>query len=157
MSRIIILFVLVMSLLVTSCSSPLTPEPLKTSVPSPAAAGNEWMIKMTHSGGIMGLSRSIEISSDGKYTVTDTRANKTVTAELTANELAKLNKIVSESKFASTTKPQPSSCADCFVYSLDVQLNGKKFTCQADDITLSSSGLESLVTYLRDLMNSELK
>jgi hypothetical protein len=157
MSRSFFLFVFLTTLFITGCSSLLTPEPLKTSLPSPEAPGNEWAIKMTHSGGIMGLSRSIDISSDGKYTATDNRAKKTITGNLTANELSKLNKIVYESKFESATKPQQSGCADCFIYSLEMQLNGKKVAYQADDITLSSSELVILVTYLRDLMDRALK
>ena len=42
----------------------------------------------------MGLSRSIEISSDGKFTVVDERANKTITGELSADELSKINEQV---------------------------------------------------------------
>ena len=105
----------------------------------------------------MGVSRSIEISSDGKYVVADERANKTITGELTVNELSKLNKIVSDSNFASPTKPQKSSCADCFIYGIEMQVNGKKVVYQMDDITLSASGFESLVIFLRDLMDSALK
>ena len=159
MTRNISLFLLLMTVLITGCStfSTSTPIPLSTSLPTPKATENEWMIKMTHSGGIMGVSRSIEVSSDGKYIVADERANKTITGELTVNELSKLNKIVSDSNFASPTKPQKSSCADCFIYGIETQVNGKKVVYQMDDITLSASGLESLVIYLRDLMDSALK
>ena len=159
MTRNIFLFALLMTVLITSCStfSTSAPIPLNTSLPTPKATENEWMIKMTHSGGIMGVSRSIEISSDGKYVVADERANKTITGELTANELSKLNKIFSDSNFASTTKPQKSNCADCFIYGIETRVNGKKVVYQVDDVTLSASGLESLVIYLRDLMDSALK
>ena len=159
MTRNIFLFVLLMTVLITSCStfSTSTPIPLNTSLPTPKVTENEWTIKMTHSGGIMGVSRSIEISSDGKYTVADEMAEKTISRELTANELSKLNKIVSDSNFASTTKPQKSSCADCFIYGIEMQVNGKKVVYQVDDVTLSASGLEPLVTYLRDLMDKALQ
>ena len=159
MSRTIYLFALLMTVLITGCSSfsPSTPIPLNTSLPTPKAAEAEWTIKMTHSGGIMGVARSIEISSDGKYTVADEMTDKTITGELTANELSKINGIVSDSNFSSATKPQRSSCADCFIYGIETQVNGKKVVYQVDDVTLSASGLEPLVTYLRDLMDKALQ
>jgi len=157
MSRTVYLLVLLAALLITGCSLSLAPDPLKTSLPTPIALESEWTINMAHSGGIMGVSRSIQISSNGKYTVTDHRTATTMTGELTGNELSKLNKIVSESNFESTERDQPSVCADCFIYSFEIQSNGKIFTCQADDITLPSSGLETLAIYLRDLMDKALK
>jgi hypothetical protein len=157
MSRSVILFALLITLLIPGCSSSLTPEPLKTSLPSPENPANEWSIKMVQSGGIVGLSRSIEISSTGKYKIMDERANKTITGELAASELSKLSKIVSNSKFASTAKLQPSGCADCFIYNLETQMNGKKFVDQADSVTLSASGLETLVIYLQGQMEKALK
>jgi hypothetical protein len=95
MSRSVILFALLITLLIPGCSSSLTPEALQTSLPSPENPANEWSIKMVQSGGIVGLSRSIEISSTGKYKIMDERANKTITGELAASELSKLSKIVS--------------------------------------------------------------
>lgn len=156
MPRTILLFVLLVALLNTGCSS-LTPEPLKTSQPSPQSPKNEWTIKMTHSGGIMGLSRSIEISSDGAYVVTDNVANETITGKLPASELSKLSGIVSDTRFASTAKSLQSGCADCFIYTLETEVNGKNISYQADDTTLKSSGFESLVIYLQDLMDEALR
>jgi hypothetical protein len=112
---------------------------------------------MTQSGGIMGLSRSIEVSSDGNYTVVDERANRTVTGELTANELAELNELVVTSNYVPATKPDGSVCADCFVYDLEAQVNGEKLSVRLNDFTLPNSGLEPLVTYLLDLMDTSLK
>jgi hypothetical protein len=36
-------------------------------------------------------------------------------------------------------------------------MNGKKFVDQADSVTLSASGLETLVIYLQDQMDKVLK
>ena len=47
--------------------NPETETPTSTSLP---ILSGDWKIKMTHSGGIMGLLRSVEVSADGKYTVT---------------------------------------------------------------------------------------
>ena len=162
MPRIVFLLLFV-SLLVAGCMSPLTPEPLKTPTSEKPIASNlpasnsEWVIKMTHSGGIMGLSRSIEISADGKFTVVDKRANKTMNGELSAVELSKVRELISSSKYVSPGKPNGMVCADCFIYDLEVRADGEKFAVQLNDISLPDSGLEPLVTQLRELIDKALK
>lgn len=157
MLRTIFLYVLSITLLITGCGPASIPEPLNTPTTKPSAPGNDWTIKMTQSGGIMGRSRSIEVSSEGKYTVVDDRANETVTGELTTNELSELNKLVMTSNYVPATKPNGTGCADCFVYDLEVQVNGEKFSIQLNDVSLPNSGLEPLVNFLRDMMDTVLK
>jgi len=162
MLRSIFLFVLLIPLLIAGCGRSVTPEPLKTpTLESPAsnppAVSGEWTISMTHSGGIMGLMRSIEILSNGKYTVSDERANKTITKELSANGLSKLQEIVSNTEYITPERSLPSGCADCFIYNLEIKGSGKKFAVQVDDISLPNSGMETLIMYLRDLMDAALK
>ena len=154
MTRTVFLCALLISLLLAGCKPAATPEP---PVFTPPALNGEWTIKMNHSGGIMGLSRSIEASSDGKFTVTDERANKTITEELTAKELSELNKQVMDYKFIPVSRPNGMGCADCFIYALKIQAGEKIFSVQLNDISLPSSGLESLVSHLRGLIDAALK
>ena len=162
MPRIVFLLFLV-SLLVAGCMQSPTPEPFKTPTSAKPITSNlptsngEWMIKMTHSGGIMGLSRSIEISADGKFTVVDKRANKTMSGELSAVELSKVKELISSSEYVAPTGPNGMVCADCFIYDLEVRADGEKFAVQLSDISLPDSGLEPLVNYLRDLIDTTLK
>ena len=161
MKRSIFLYVFFITLLITGCSAS-TPEPLIKSTPEsprpnlPSLDGN-WKIKMTHSGGIMGLARSIEVLSDGKYTVIDERASKTITSELTADELSKLKEQVASSEYIPASQPDGRGCADCFIYDLEIQAGGEKFNIQLNDINLPTSGLGTLVTHLRGLIESVLK
>ena len=162
MPRTIFLYLLLIILLIAGCSPLSTPEPFKTPITEAQASAlpaldGDWTVKMTHSGGIMGLSRSIEISSDGNFTVVDERANKTVTGELSADELSKINEQVLSAEYIPAVKPDGMGCADCFIYDLEIQENGKKFAVQLNDISLPNSGLESLVTQLRGLIETTLK
>jgi hypothetical protein len=162
MPRTIFLYAFLASLLITGCGSSATLGPLNTpaaeqSASSLPALDGEWMIKLTQSGGFMGLSRSIEISSGGKFTIMDEKINKKVTGEFPADELSAINKLVSSSKYIAPAKSDGMSCADCFIYDLEIQGNGEKFTAQLNDISLPNSGLESLVTHLRGLIETNLK
>lgn len=137
------------ALLVSGCK-----EAQPTVLYTPPALAQEWSVKMTQSGGIMGLLRNIEAASDGKFTVNDERAGTTVTGELTDGKLAELQRLVTEMTF---TAPEiPAVCADCFVYEVQIESGGKKMIAQADDISLPDSGMEALVEFLRGIMDSAL-
>jgi hypothetical protein len=157
MPRTIFLYVLLIGLFTMGCGLITMPEPLKTPTVKAPALDGEWTINMAHTGGIMGLSRSIKVSSDGKFTVIDERANKTVTGELSADELSKLQEQASTFAYTPPTPPDGLICADCFIYTLEIQGSGENFSVQLNDISLPNSGLESLVIYLRNLIDIKLK
>ncbi len=147
MVRLLICLTLLGTMFVSGCTTAPTPEPL----PAPE---NEWTIKMVHSGGIMGLSRSIEISSNGAYVVIDERAQQKEQGQLSDEELASLSEQVASLKYSPSSTP--SGCADCFIYDLEISGTGKPFRAQVDDITLQGSGLGPLVMELRSILDREL-
>lgn len=147
--------------ILAACAPPSTLTPLATPARAteqalPALEG-KWIVKLTHSGGIMGLMRWIEISSDGKFIVTDERADETVKGRLSNQELTELKGIIVESRYQASPAPEGTICADCFLYDLEIQSAGKSFQVQLNDLTLPQSGLEPLVTYLRSLLEETLK
>ena len=170
MPRTVFLYAFLITLLAVGCrlfSAPELPntsmpvplntpktEPLKSKLP---ALDSVWTIRMKHSGGIMGLSRSIEISSDGKFTVVDERTNKTITGEYSFDELSKIKEQVSTSEYIAESEPNSMACADCFIYDLEIQGDGRKFSAQLNDISLPNSGLKPLVDHLRGLIDTALK
>ena len=154
MTRTILPFVLIIALLIAGCSSASTNTPAAT--PTLPAIGDEWTIKMTHSGGIMGLMRSIEVSSDGSYTVMDERNGKTVSGDLSANELAEFTGILNGMDFSAVGAPE-GFCADCFIYDIEIQSNEEKFMFRLNDLNLAESGMEDFVSSLRKIMDSALK
>lgn len=148
------LFILLFAMLVSGCSS-FSPTPVAT--PGPPEVDVSWTLRMDHSGGIMGLSRSIEISSDGKFTVSDERDNSTVEGQLSANELATLRDLLNSLKDIQVPATGRTTCADCFVYAIEFKDDGKSFRAELDDTTLADSGLEPLVTFVRGIMEKALQ
>jgi hypothetical protein len=51
----------------------------------------------------------------------------------------------------------PHSCADCFIYDLQILSHEGKFSAQVDDISIEESGLSDLVMYLRGIIEREIK
>jgi hypothetical protein len=162
MKQIVFLLVLLSSVLLLGCIKTPISEPVQAPAPESTVTlstpSGGWTIRMSQSGGIMGLSRSIEISSDGKFTVTDNRSNKAVTGELAADDLSKLNELLTSIDIRSASKPNGMVCADCFVYELEFSGMGEKsVSVQLSDISLANSGYEALVDHLRGMMDKALK
>lgn len=160
MLRIFLLFTLIISLLLTACGQAATAQPAASPTPEKSDAPTSegpWTIRMMHSGGIMGLARSIEISSDGKFKITDERLSTTITGELSSDELSKINELVSTAEFIAASKPDGMGCADCFVYDLEIQRNDDSFLAQLNDLNLHDSGLAPLVDHLRGLIDTNLR
>ena len=129
-----------------------TAEPAKDTLP---ALGDTWTITMTHSGGIMGLMRSIEVDSRGAYTVQDDRGNQKISGQLSEEELANLVDVINASSYQ--PEKRPHGCADCFIYTLQIISENSKFSAVVDDISIEESGLSALVTALRDIIDREIK
>lgn len=143
MSKTILIILFTFTLLISACGSPeitYTPPPIET---------EEWSLRMTQSGGIAGINRTVEILSDGSYTLTDERNNQNVTKELSKEQLSELQTLISALEFHA---PQSrSGCADCFEYAIEIESGGKKMIFNADDVSLPDSGAGELVTFLQKL------
>jgi hypothetical protein len=143
-------FILVLAaLLVAGCARS------STNTYTPPALEDDWSVNMTLSGGIAGLMRTIEVKADGRYTVADQRAGNTASGELTEDELARLEEMLSTLEFS--TSKNPSACADCFVYDIEIISGGQKMIVNADDVTLGDSGVGPLAQFLRGIMDSALQ
>jgi hypothetical protein len=110
----------------------------------------DWHVSMAQTGGIAGVSRTLEISSSGETTVIDERSKKQTTAQLPADKIAVLTELVASSKYQPIS--QPSGCADCFIYKLEISSAGEKFQVQLDDISLPNSGLQPLINFLGEYL-----
>jgi hypothetical protein len=139
----------------TGCASQPTAEAATATpaLPSPAA---DWSVTLTQSGGIMGLMRSIAINSDGEFTATDERSDKTVTGQLTNAEFTEIRTLITGMQYIEPPRPN-AVCADCFVYAYQIQRGDERISIQLDDITLPGSGLESLTGSLVKLLDAKLR
>ena len=111
-----------------------------------------WQIKLAQSGGIMGMARNLEVSSDGIIIVTDQRTNKTNQGRLTADKLAGLIELVSSSSYQPVSSP--AKCADCFNFEIDITNETGTFQVQLNQIDLQNSGLQPLVAYLGEIQKT---
>ncbi len=146
-------FAIFCTLLLSACGG-VTDVPSKTESSDLPSLTGSWTITMTHSGGIMGLSRSVEVDSTGIYTVKDDRTEQEFTGQLSKEELEGLIDVVNATHYAA--EKAPHGCADCFIYDIQIIGDDGKFSAQVDDISIEGSGLSALVLLLRGIIEREL-
>jgi hypothetical protein len=136
----------------TSTDNQALPTPSVRDQELPKLTG-DWHLRMEQSGGIAGISRTLEISSNGETTITDAQTKKQSVGQLSADQIAQLTELVASSSYKSPLKK--TSCADCFIYNLQIDNGGKIFQAQVDELSLRNSGLEPLIGFLGELLNSK--
>ena len=106
----------------------------------------DWRIFLTQSGGIMGMSTSVEILSSGAVTVTNQRTKESKQSKLSVDQLKTLMDLVANTAYQPVT--QPSGCADCYIFDLEITSGNQKFQAGMNQIDLQNSGLEGLISFL---------
>jgi hypothetical protein len=136
-----------------ACGTVLAPTTAPQPLPSP---GNSWIMKLDQSGGIAGVSLSLEITSDGRLTAKDDRSGRLVVQDVPQETMSRLMQLYSAVP-AATPKSLPSACADCFIYDLQMSSAGSLVQIHADDTTLANSGAADLISFLRQLRDTALR
>jgi len=131
-----------------------SPKPIPTQQQTPSFTGM-WTVDMQLSGGIAGLSRSIQIASDGAVIAKDDRNGKMTTRQLTSDELAQFKALVNSASLKPVSGG-PDACADCFIYSVKITSDSGNFSAQLNDVNLPDSGMSPVVKYLMDLLSQML-
>ncbi len=140
-------------LVLSACTPFLAPRSSPQPLPSPSG---DWTVSLTQSGGFVGVSLKVEVSSNGQLKAEDQRSGRTVTKSVPPETLYKLAQLHAAALVA---KPAPahSGCADCFLYDLQLDSAGKFVQIKADDTTLSDSGAAELVGLLQQLRDDALR
>lgn len=103
----------------------------------------------------MGMHQTIEADSNSNFLVIDLRTQQTASGTLKESELVRLRELTTDMKF---TPPEiPGACADCFIYEIEIESDGRKMIVKADDVSLGDSGLGELVQFLRNIMDRALR
>jgi hypothetical protein len=107
------------------------------------------------SGGLIGVSLEVQVTSGGKVVAADRRSGRSSTTELTPAQMGEIERLYSAA--ASARYPQNSSaCSDCFVYELTLTSGDRSRTVRLDDTSFPGTGAEPLIAYLIRLRESAL-
>lgn len=148
-------FLLVGMLALSAC---MKPGAVHDPGPTPAAQNGEWFIAFTQSGGIMGMSRSMTVSSNRAFTIKDNRSNLNIEGQLTLDETGKMQHFLDGFDYAPPQDQPGMVCADCFVFDLQIQTSVREeaFHAVYNDLNINESSAAELIDMLRAIMDREL-
>lgn len=141
-------------LVLASCSPFASTKPASQPLPSP---GQDWSAVLTQTGGFAGVDLTVEVASDGQLTARDQRTGREVTEKLSPQSRSKLSRLILATESSARGQMKQSACADCFLYELQIQMNGRTSYTRVDDTRLQDSGVADLIAFLQDLRDGALK
>ena len=133
-----------------------TPEAAGTALgPSGCPNPNLWRLHLLQSGGFAGVSRTLELSSDGALIASDRNRTVELSGALEAAEIKSISDLLAAA-CPFRGEPRPEICFDCFEYSLQAEVDGVRFEFQANDMGLDDSPSGALIAALRGFLEEAL-
>ena len=146
-------------ILLTGCGSQpvdtLNAQPLDTPRVEPTLVCNNpqsWVIRYNRSGGFAGFDESLTLDSGGSLVVKSKRPATNFEKIISENQRNRITTLLAEA-CPFKLKADDMSCNDCFIYDLDIAMDGNKYSIQATDITLTDE-LNSLTNTLDELLQN---
>jgi len=135
--------------------SPTKSTPETTPVVQLSNLLGQWELAFQQSGGIAGVSRRLQVTSSGKALATDSGLGREISFQLSADEQANLEAILS-SICISAAGVRPPRCADCFQYWIQLEGAGGRFEFWANDAGLAGHPGAELINFLRQILDAAL-
>lgn len=130
-----------------------TPQPLATPTGSSSAAcspPSTWTIQYNRSGGFAGFDETLILDNDGSLSVQSERPFIDEQKTISADQVQAITGLLVQA-CPFEAGPTNGVCADCFFYNLNVQMDGRVYTVQASDVTLTKK-LQPLINTLSQLL-----
>ena len=153
----IILIVFFVGVILSACGgAPVStdaPSPLGTptsQLDTPCSVPAQWAIQFNRSGGFAGVSESLTLDSGGSLMVQSERPAVNVRKTISGDQVNAIGELLVRA-CPFEMKPNDAGCADCFLYKLDVQMDGKTYVMLATDVTLTED-LHPLISTLNQIL-----
>jgi len=155
--KIITLVILVIGTILSACAGApvdtVEQEPLGTPISQPDTACSiptQWSIQFNRSGGFAGVNESLTLDSGGSLRVQSERPAVNVRNTISGDQVNAIGELLVRA-CPFEMKPNDAGCADCFLYKLDVQMDGQTYVMLATDVTLTEE-LHPLISELSTLI-----
>jgi hypothetical protein len=104
------------------------------------AAPEVWQVSLEWSGGLVGVQRSLEVSSSGQVVARDLLEGTETSATLSPEDIAVLTDLLNDA-CPSAGAARPPACADCYQYVYTLDTDGRPARGVENDVSLRDSRL----------------
>jgi hypothetical protein len=155
MKKIILLVLLSITLSACAGASGGTDAPVSLGTPtshlqSGCSVPAQWVVEYTRSGGIAGFNESLTLDSGGRLTVESERPAAAFQETLSKEQVDAIAGLLARA-CPFEMNPNDAGCADCYLYKLVVQMDGRSYVLLATDVTLTEE-LHPLISELSGLL-----
>ena len=149
--------ILLFSIALSACAGvpANTPTPQLLATPTSRAGSicgspANWSIQYNRSGGFAGFDESLTLDSAGNLTVQSERPPTDERRTISEDQVKAITDLLVQACPFETGSGE-GTCADCFSYTLTVQMDGRTYAVKASDVTLTDN-LHPLVDTLNQLL-----
>jgi hypothetical protein len=149
--------ILLIGIILSACAGIPASAPLPESVGTPTNQSNtacssptNWSIRYNRSGGFAGFNESLTLDSAGRLTVQSERPPVDKQKMITDVQVDAITDLLVEACPFETPSDR-GVCADCFIYDLEIIMDGQLHSVQASDVTLTEK-LQPLVEVLNQFL-----
>jgi hypothetical protein len=105
---------------------------------------------------LAGVDRKLELDQTGKYEAEDLQQGPKAEGNLTPEVMGDVVGLLQGFCMSPETS-RPPACADCFLYSLQVTLQGVHYELELNDLSATGTPAGGLVAFMSQLLNSALE
>ncbi len=149
--------ILFVGIILTACggapANTVEPSPLGTPISGLDSACDvpaQWSIQFSRSGGFAGVDKSLALDSGGNLTVQSERPAVNVRKTISGDQVNTISGLLAGA-CPFEMKPNEMGCSDCFLYTLNVQMDGQTYRMLATDVTLTED-VHPLITALSQIL-----
>jgi hypothetical protein len=124
--------------------------------PAVATPEGAWTINITQTGGFAGVQLVARVSSDGRLEAEDGRSGRLVEQQLPRSTVQEIGQLLAQIDLPPAQRPG-SSCADCFIYDLELSSATGMVRLQVDDTSIADSGAQPVIQLLVKLRDQALQ
>jgi len=149
--------ILLIGIVLTACAGMPVSTPLPESLGTPTSQSNSacsvptnWAIAYSRSGGFAGFNESLTLDNGGNLKVQSERPPADMVKTISDDQVKMITDLLVQTCPFEVALDK-GDCADCFVYDLDIQMDGLAYSVQASDVTLGEE-LHPLINALSLLL-----
>jgi hypothetical protein len=151
--------ILLVLILLSACGGAPTetqePAPLGTPADQATAScktPTNWAVQFNRSGGIAGFNEALTLQSDGNLKIKSENPPTNVERTISPDQISGIANLRDQA-CPFEMSPNDAGCADCFLYKLNIQMDGQTYVLLATDITMRDD-VRPLIEALSQLLQN---